>query len=183
MFFTRGITANRLLSTLTGLEKIPHVQNGTVCDHTGFGLSEAGTGTLTLTNETGFLGVHVNTASGVKHRCLVLSKIYDLTAIKRIYVNFACVATTAGGKYYTIGAVDNYHASLNVDPDISLLTEHGSAFVKQATARTSTHVIETQVIDVTDLNGYCKVFFEMYTYFSSGTDACELRVYNVVLEA
>jgi len=184
MFFSQGFTANRALNALTGVIKIPYMVNGTVADQTGFGFDSAGSGDFTLSVEEGFYQIAVtSTGAGDKYRAIFTSKLIDLTAIDRLYITSACVAGSVGSKYFTTGVVKSGYENLNIDPDITLLVAAGASNVSIITARTSTHAIETKVLDVSSLEGYYKIFMELYATDAAGADTSTLKMYNVVMEA
>jgi len=188
MFFTRGITANRILSTLTHVIKVPIYTAGLYLNSAGWGALESNSGaggTFDLSEHEGYFQVLAESVgAGDKYRCVVLSNIYDLTAFNKLYVQFATVSGTVGSKYFTIGAVRSTQADLNAtDPDISLLDVAGATYCKQATPIITTHAIQSQAVDISDLTGNCNIFFEVYCSDSMAGDDETLKVYSVVLEA
>lgn len=183
MFFSSGMTRDRILHKMAGYYKVPYVVAGSFVYGSGFGSDTAGTGDIEISQQAGYYSLKAETLQNDKYRLLVLSPIYDFTQIDKIFVTFACAAGSVGSKYFTIGACSYDATTLNANPDISLLTEHGPAKVKQATARTSTKAVESQIIDVSGLIGNGHIFFEIYAYSDVGPDSSELKVYSVVLEA
>lgn len=184
MFYSRSVTYGRIEAALTGILKIPHIQAGCLLDHTGFGFDEAGNGTSSVElDKDGFINfIGESTLAGDKYRCLYLSKIYDLTHISWIYVKWQTIAGSAGSKHFAVGAVRSTKASLNTDPDISLVDEVGSTDLKQRALITS-HDIESYAIDVRTLSGNCNIFVEMYCYDSVAGDTSQVKIFDIVLEA
>ena len=183
MFFTTGMSRNRILNTMSGYFKVPYCVGGSFVYGSGFGADYAGTGDIAISQQAGYYSLKAQTLINDKYRALFLSPIYDLTQLDYLFVTFACQAGSVGGKYFTIGVCTYDAVDLNADPDISLLTEHGAAKVKQATARTSTHSIESQKVDIRSLTGSGHIFYEIYAYNDLGADESELKVYTSVLEA
>lgn len=187
MFFARGVTSNRILSACPGLFTIPVIVDGLYVSNAGFGLLEASSGSggdFDLTENEGNYEISVTTVgAGDKYRIVLLCKVFDLTAINKIYANFSTTSGTAGAKYFTIGAVKSAYAELGPDPDDSLLDSAGVNNCKQTLAVYTSHALQSLVCDVSELEGACNIFIEIYAGYSGSSDTETINIREIILEA